>query len=172
MAQVYPGGESMAPCLVSLIGRKGALVDVTDLDAVRAELETALAAVDEKLKALKVRADERAHFREEVQHYKDKLSKLEGRPDPQSVQRMEENKVKLADMEAKFQGTNDALTPELMSLDNELARITTEVFRKFMNTSITHAFAVNEQINQGLAGVPAPVAVAPEAAPVVEAPPA
>jgi len=167
MAQVYPGGESLAPSLVSLINRGPLLNNKDDLEHIKTELLNALTAVDAKVQNLKKLTDDRAHFREEVGHYKEKISKLEGRPDPQGQQKLEENKTKLADMESKFAATETALVPELEHLDAELSNLTSEVFKKFIEVNIAHTLAFNDQLQQGLAGIPAPVLVAaaqPEAA--------
>lgn len=92
MAEVYPGNEEFAPSLVSLIGRAPIITDRAALEALKTEFEAGLTAVDEKLKTMKQLTDERAHFREEVQHYKDKLTKLEAteaaKVDPKTQQKV------------------------------------------------------------------------------------
>jgi DNA repair ATPase RecN len=128
MAQVYPGAEPLVPVLVSLIGRAPLIAAHDGLSAAQTELEASLTQVDEKLKVLAAMVQERAHFREEVQHYKDKLAKLENKPD--AGPKIEENKAKLADMENKFHTNNGELVPMMEALDADLARLTTDSFQK------------------------------------------
>lgn len=167
MRAVYPASGELAPALNSLCGRSEAVTQAAALKAAEDELkEVLLKQVDVKIQEVKTLVDTRAQLREEVDHYVKKLSEIKptAGQDPVKLKRVEENEKKLSDTKEKFATTEAALLPVLASLDADLAALTGGPFAKYLSSLKDATHAIVNELQQGLAGVPAPVAAAPAGA--------
>ena len=167
MRTLYPASGELAAALSSLCGRSEAVTSHAAMDAATAELSQQLVQqVDEKIKAVKALVDSRAHLREEVDHYTKKLAEIEpgAGADPAKLKRVAENKVKLSDTKTNFETTEAALVPVLTTLDADLASMTGDHFRRYLDAARGAAQSLAGELQQGLAGVPAPAAAEAPAA--------
>jgi len=163
MRALYPAGGELAPALGSLCGRSEAVTSHAAVDAATAELEQQLVQqVDEKIKAVKALVDSRAQLREEVEHYTKKLAEIEpgAGADPAKLKRVADNKTKLGDTKTNFESTDAALVPVLATLDADLAGLTGDHFRRYLQAVKGASQALATELQQGLEGVPPPAAAA------------
>ena len=156
MRTLYPSSGSLAPSLDSLGERTETMFAHDAFDDAKSELENVLTTkVHEKLTNVRTQVDLRAHLREEVSHYEEKLSRIStGAVDPAAIKRVEENKVKLKDHQDKFAACKDALEPVLLSLDSDLAALLQEPVKKFIEVNAAEANKQVTEIRNGLNAVP------------------
>jgi hypothetical protein len=156
MRALYPSTGSFAPSLDSLGERTEAMFAHESYDESKGNLENVLSTkVNEKLTSVRTQVDLRAHLREEVSHYEEKLGRIStGAVDPAAIKRVEENKVKLKDHQDKFTACKDALEPVLASLDSDLAGLLQEPVKKFVEVNAKDASTQAAEIRNGLNAVP------------------
>ena len=161
MRALYPASGELAGSLASLCGRNEAITSHAAIDEARAAVDDSVAKVEEKVKQVAKLVEERATLRAEVTHYNKKLESISvDATDPVVVKRVEENKIKLKTTESKFAEACDLAAPMLASLDADLAALTGEPFRGFLAASRDASASLVSELQQGLAGVPAPQAPA------------
>jgi hypothetical protein len=170
-----------------LIGRAALWTDVKeDTDAQKAAIEEALKAVDAKLAALAKLAQDRLAVRIDIGTHTSDIATFEKQGAP-AAPKLEASKGKLAASQASFEQLDNAIKPQLASLDAELAQLVSGAFRAFVEaqlkytqaTADTYALALDDAAaaaaDAGPAaagGAAAPAAAEAAPAPAAEAAPA
>lgn len=153
MGELYPIDQAFTANIIALVSRGAVWKDVKEtLDTMRAEIETALGAVDTKLATLSKMVQDRAALRIDIETHTKDIAKYEA--DPKAGPKLDVSKAKLAEAQEKFHTTESVLVPELEHLDKEIANLTTSAFQSFIQAQITYNQVVLDAYYAGLSAVP------------------
>ena len=137
LSAVYPQNHELTAKLETLAIKNEVFKVFKESNAeLTANLDKVYAELAAKQKDLAKLADDRAAFRQDIRHYKEKIAGLEAKAatNPKDKQKLDENTAKLNQTQDSFDKADAELVPKLEALDGDIATATTETFRAFMES--------------------------------------
>lgn len=132
------------------------------VEEIKKELEPPLNEILNRIKSLTAVADQRAFARSEIEHYKDKVTRLanEGLADAKKQDKAESNQGKLKENQALFTKLDAELQASLAALDDEIAGLTNGALAAFVSLQVGYNKAVVTVYNGAMNVANGPGAVA------------
>jgi chromosome segregation ATPase len=161
LSAAYPQNHELTAKVETLAIKNEAFKGFKESNAeLLANLEKVYAELSAKHKELAKLADDRAAFRQDIRHYKEKIAGLEGKAasNPKEKQKLDENTAKLNQTQDSFDKADAELVPKLEALDGDIATTTTEIFKAFMESMKAFHDKVAASYQNALDATESPVA--------------
>jgi hypothetical protein len=168
---LYPQGQAMSANMEYLASFNEFIIGKSSVEALKAELDAALANTAAKHAAVSKEVEDRSSLRLDIADLTNKVHAMEAKPDPKQAAKLEELKAKLAETTARFEEADMRVNPMMDALDKDLADIVNGAFKGFLEASQNFHATAAESYGKALAAVAsAAPAAAADAATTAAAP--